>query len=67
MGNFNKGNPLTTNRRNLMPNDSERINIRQHYEVQYWTKKLDLTPTQLADIIDAVGDSVDAVRTHVGR
>lgn len=49
------------------PNDSGRINIRQQYEVQYWTKKLDLTATQLADIIETVGDSIDAVRTHVGR
>ena len=49
------------------PNDSQRINLRQHYEVQYWTKTLNITATQLTDIIDAVGDSVDAVRTHVGR
>ena len=50
-----------------MPNDSEKINIRQHYEVQYWSKKLEITPAQLADIIDDVGDTVDAVRTRVGR
>lgn len=56
-----KGKHMTT------PNDSGRINIRQQYEVQYWTKKLDLTATQLADIIETVGDSIDAVRTHVGR
>ena len=49
------------------PNDSQRINLRQHYEVQYWTQKLDITATQLTDIIANVGDSVDAVRTHVGR
>ncbi|VGO11829.1 hypothetical protein PDESU_00376 [Pontiella desulfatans] len=49
------------------PNDSGRINIRQQYEVQYWTKELDLTAAQLFEIIEAVGDSIDAVRNHVGR
>ena len=49
------------------PNDSQRINLRQHYEVQYWTKKLDITAEKLAEIISVVGNSVDAVRTHVGR
>ena len=67
MGNFNGGNPLTTNRKNFMLNETERINIRRYHEVQYWTKELDITSAQLADIIEAVGDSVDAVRTRVGR
>ena len=49
------------------PNDSGRINLRQRYEVEYWTKKLDLTDSQLASIIEIVGDSVEAVRSHVGR
>ncbi|WP_372809206.1 DUF3606 domain-containing protein [Pontiella sp.] len=49
------------------PNDSGRINLRQQYEVQYWTKKLELTDQELADIIETVGDSIDAVRTHIGR
>ena len=61
------GNPLTTNRKNFMLNDTERINISRYHEVQYWTEKLNLTSAQLADIIEAVGDSVDAVRTRVGR
>lgn len=50
-----------------MVNDTERININRYHEVQYWTEKLDITAAQLADIIEAVGDSVDAVRTRVGR
>jgi hypothetical protein len=50
-----------------MLNDTERINISRHHEVQYWTEKLDVTAAQLADIIESVGDSVDAVRTSVGR
>jgi hypothetical protein len=50
-----------------MINDTERINISRHHEVQYWTEKLEITAAQLADIIDSVGNSVDAVRTRVGR
>ncbi len=49
------------------PNNSGKINLRQMYEVEYWTKKLDLTVAQLTDIIEKVGNSVDAVRSHVGR
>jgi hypothetical protein len=50
-----------------MQQETERINIRRYHEVQYWTEKLDITSAQLADIIEAVGDSVDAVRTRAGR
>ncbi len=49
------------------PNDSGKINLRQMYEVEYWTRKLDLTVDELTEIIATVGPSVDAVRTHVGR
>lgn len=49
------------------PNDSGLINLRQYYEVEYWTKKLDITPAQLTEIVDAVGNSIAAVRTHLGR
>lgn len=49
------------------PNNTGKINIRQMYEVEYWTKKLDLTAAELTNIIAKVGDSVDAVRSHIGR
>ena len=49
------------------PNDSGRINIRQQYEVRYWTRELDLTAAQLTEVVEAVGDSIEAVRTHMGR
>ena len=49
------------------PNDSGKINLRQIYEVEYWTKKLDLTVAELTDIIAEVGNSVHAVRSHIGR
>ena len=50
-----------------MLTETERININRYHEVEYWTEKLELTSDQLSDIIEAVGDSVDAVRTRVGR
>ena len=50
-----------------MINSPERINISRYHEVQYWTDKLDITVAELTDIIESVGDSVDAVRTSVGR
>ena len=51
----------------FMINSPERINISRYHEVQYWTDKLDITVAELTDIIESVGDSVDAVRTSVGR
>ncbi len=47
--------------------DRDRINLNEDYEVQYWTKALQITPEKLRSVVEAVGNSADAVREHLGR
>lgn len=47
--------------------DRDRINLNEDYEVQYWTKALQITPEKLRSVVAAVGNSAQAVREHLGR
>ncbi|CAN7303801.1 DUF3606 domain-containing protein [Pseudoxanthomonas sp. LjRoot143] len=47
--------------------DRDRVNLNEDYEVQYWTKALQITPEKLRSVVEAVGNSADAVREHLGR
>lgn len=47
--------------------DRDRINLNEDYEVQYWTKALQITPEKLRSVVEDVGNSADAVREHLGR
>ncbi|WP_313213464.1 DUF3606 domain-containing protein [Stenotrophomonas acidaminiphila] len=46
--------------------DRDRININEDYEVQYWSKELGVSPSELRDAVKAAGPTVDAVRRHLG-
>lgn len=46
--------------------DRDRINLSEDYEVQYWSKELQVSPERLRSIVEAVGPSVKAVREHLG-
>ncbi|RZA12915.1 MAG: DUF3606 domain-containing protein [Lysobacteraceae bacterium] len=47
--------------------DRDRINLREDYEVQYWTKALGVTRDELRKAVEAVGSTADAVRRHLGK
>jgi len=47
--------------------DRDRINLNEDYEVQYWTKALDVTAAQLKEAVKAVGPTAAAVRRHLGK
>lgn len=47
------------------PEDSQRINLNQPYEVQYWCDKFDCTEDDLQDAVDAVGNSAADVQTYL--
>lgn len=49
------------------PLDSERINVNQDHEVDYWTDKLDVTEKELRKAVDQVGTSVDEVEKYLGK
>jgi hypothetical protein len=45
--------------------DRDRVNVHEDYEVQYWTKKLGVSATQLKAAVSAVGPSAKAVEAHL--
>jgi hypothetical protein len=49
------------------PSDRTRINLNEHYEVEYWSRKFGVTPQQLRDAVLKVGNSVDAVERELKR
>ena len=49
------------------PQDSSRINLSEEYEVQYWTKKLDVTKDELTRLALKHKGSAEAVREALGR
>ncbi|MCD0501261.1 DUF3606 domain-containing protein [Achromobacter sp. MY14] len=52
---------------NRGPQDRSRINVNEPHELRYWTKELGVTEPQLRAAVQAVGVSVSAVRTHLGK
>ena len=47
------------------PQDASRINVREKYEVEYWSKKFKVTPEQLKAAVAKVGVSAKAVETEL--
>ena len=44
------------------PEDAQRINLSQSYEVKYWRDKFNCSEDKLRNAVNAVGDSVEAVK-----
>ena len=47
--------------------DRARISLREDYEVRDWTKALGVSEQELREAVDAVGNSVDAVRAYLNK
>jgi hypothetical protein len=45
--------------------DRTRINVREDYELSYWSEKLSVTQDELKAAVEAVGDRVDSVEQHL--
>ncbi|MDH2052836.1 DUF3606 domain-containing protein [Achromobacter marplatensis] len=58
---------MTDNLSNRGPQDRARINVNEAHEIQYWTKQLGVSETQLREAVQAVGVSADAVKKHLGK
>lgn len=46
--------------------DRARISLKEAYEVRYWSKKFNVTPTVLGAAVEAVGHSSKAVAAYLG-
>lgn len=47
------------------PQDASRIAMGEDYEVAYWTSKFGVSREELAAAVKAVGNSADAVESHL--
>ena len=47
--------------------DRSRINVNEAWEVKHWTEALGVSKQQLEDAVKAVGTSVAAVKSHLGK
>jgi hypothetical protein len=47
------------------PQDSSRINVNEDYELQYWSKKFNVSADRLREVVRQVGVSANAVEQHL--
>jgi hypothetical protein len=45
--------------------DRRRINLQEEWELNYWTKELNSTESEIREAIDEVGDQADSVRKYL--
>ncbi|MDN4053950.1 DUF3606 domain-containing protein [Massilia sp. YIM B02763] len=58
---------MSDNLNNRGPQDRSRISLSEKWEVQYWTKELNVTEEQLQQAVKQAGNSVNAVRHHLAK
>ena len=49
------------------PQDGQRINVHEDYELRDWSKKLGVTPEKLKQVVQQVGPMADKVKEHLGK
>jgi hypothetical protein len=50
-----------------IPQDANKVNIHEPYEVEYWTKKWGVTKEKLQEAVKNVGVSSAAVAKYLGK
>lgn len=58
---------MTDNLSNRGPQDRNRINTSEEWELRYWMKEFGVTEEQLKAAVKAVGPMVVDVRKHLGK
>ena len=49
------------------PQDRQRVNMSEDYEVAYWSKKWGVTREELAEAVRTAGPMAGAVAKHLGK
>lgn len=49
------------------PEDPQRININQNWELEYWSKRLGCTKAELIAAVQKVGPMVEDVKKELGK
>jgi hypothetical protein len=58
---------MSDNKNMRGPQDSQRINMNEDYEVTYWTKTLGVSKSELEKIVKRVGVMADDVRKEIRK
>jgi hypothetical protein len=53
--------------KNRQPQDPTRINIREEWEVRYWTKELKVSADELKRLVSAHGNRIANVRKAIRK
>jgi hypothetical protein len=44
--------------------DHDRVNMKENYDVEYWTRKLNINRERLKEAVEAVGTSAEEVQKY---
>lgn len=58
---------MTDNLKERGPQDRSRIDVNEEWELRYWCEKFKCTPEELRVAVDAVGVSVEDVKSYLGK
>jgi Protein of unknown function (DUF3606) len=47
------------------PQDAQRVNVNQAYELRYWSQKFGVSPEQLKKVVGRVGPTADGVERAI--
>ncbi|WP_293699753.1 MULTISPECIES: DUF3606 domain-containing protein [unclassified Sphingopyxis] len=56
---------MADDKTNIGSPDRDRISLGEDYEIRNWTQSLGVSEAELREAVDAVGNSVDAVRAYL--
>jgi hypothetical protein len=64
---FQRNSTMADDLSNRGPQDRNRINTSEDWELRYWTKEFGVTEDQLKAAVKAVGPVADDVRRHLKK
>ena len=56
---------MADDKTNIGSPDRDRISLGEDYEIRNWTRSLGVSEAELREAVDAVGNSVDAIRAYL--
>jgi hypothetical protein len=56
---------MADDKTNIGSPDRDRVSLGEDYEILNWTRSLGVSEAELREAVDAVGNSVDAVRAYL--
>lgn len=58
---------MSDNLKIRQPQDPKQINVKEKWELDYWSKKFNITPDKLKQTVQTVGTQADKVKRHLGQ